>query len=185
VVNGDGGMNENKAKILELMWANENHAEFGQIAKVTGLKPRALNMHLRGLVKDGYIAKEKWHEYALTSLGREVLGFPKTDGKLAQKVLGRTPQETVFRFYRGIDQPAGVTSDSLEDFCEKLGAMDAAIVEFHVGRGDFEAWIVALGDAELAKRLKGIREAKLTGEPLRKKVHETVKSRHAELLNAK
>jgi DNA-binding HxlR family transcriptional regulator len=178
-------MNENKAKILELMWSNENHAEFGQIAKGTEIKPRALNMHLRGLIKDGHVEKLKWHEYALTPKGREALGFPKTDGQLAQKVLRKTPQEWAFIFYRGIDQPAGVTSDSLEDFCEKLGAVDAAIVEFHVGRGDFEAWVVALGDAELAKRLKGIREAKLAGEPLRKKVHETVKFRHAELLNAK
>ena len=178
-------MNENKVKILELMWVNENHADYEQITKETGLKPRAANMHLRGLLKDGHIAKVKWHEYTLTPLGREALGFPKTDEKLAKKVLGKTPQEWAFHFYRGIDQPTGVTSDSLTDFCEKLKSVDAAIVEFHVGRGDFEAWVTALGDAELAKRLKTIRETKLAGEPLHKKVYEAVKSRCTELLNAK
>jgi hypothetical protein len=63
--------------------------------------------------------------------------------------------------------------------------MDLKTVEFHAERGDFETWVSSLGDAELAKRLKIIRGTKLTGEALRKKVFETVKSRCNELANAK
>ena len=177
-------MNENKVKILELMWGDENHIHYKQIIEKLGLKPRATNMHLRGLLKGGYITKVQFHEYILTSLGREVIGFPKTDEKLAKKVLGKTSREKAFHFYKGIDQPTGVTSDSLTDFCEKLKTVDAKIVEFHTERGDFETWVASIGDIELAKKLKVIREKKLTGEALHKKIYETVKSRCNELLNA-
>ncbi len=178
-------MTETKVKILELMQVNENPVHYKQIIEKLGLKPRATNMHIRWLLKDGYITKVQFHEYTLTSSGREAIGFPKTDEKLAKKVLGKTSREKAFHFYKGIDQPTGVTSDSLTDFCEKLMTVDAIIVEFHTKRGDFETWIASLGDIELARKLKVIRETKLTGEALHKKIYETVKSRCNELLNAK
>jgi DNA-binding MarR family transcriptional regulator len=176
-----GKMNETKASILELLWANETPVHYKQIIEKLGLKPRAANMHLMGLLKDGYVTKSSGGEYTLTSSGREAIRFPKTDEKLAQKVLGKTSKEKAFHFYKGIGMPTGILSDNLNDFCEKLKTVDVKVVEFHSNRGDFEAWISSLGDIELAKRLKVIRVTKLTGEALRKKIYETVKSRCDEL----
>jgi len=178
-------ISETKANILELMWVNEAPLNSKQIAAKMGLKQRAANMHLTGLVKEGYVTKSNSGEYTLTASGREAIGFPKTDEKLAQKVLSKTSKEKAFHFYKGIGQPTGVMSDSLNDFCEKLKTLDVKIVEFHTERGDFEAWVSSLGDTELAKRLKVIRGTKLTGEALRKKTYESVKTRCNELLNIK
>jgi predicted transcriptional regulator len=178
-------MTETKASILELLWADETPVHYKQVAEKSGLKSRSANMHLMWLLKEGYVTRSNSGKYSITSSGREAIGFPRTDEKLAQKVLGKTSREKAFHFYKGIGQPTGVISDSLNDFCEKLGTMDAKIVEFHTERGDFEAWISSLGDIELARRLKVIRETKLTSEALRKKIHETVKSRCNELLSMK
>jgi DNA-binding MarR family transcriptional regulator len=180
-----GKMTETKASILELLWANETPVHCKQVAEKLGLKSRAANMHLMWLLKEGYVTRSNGGEYSVTFSGREAIGFPKTDEKLAQKVLGKTSREKAFHFYKGLGQPTGVVSDNLNDFCEKLETMDAKIVGFHAERGDFEAWVSSLGDIELAKRLNVIREAKLTGEALCKKIHETVKSRCNELLCTK
>jgi len=178
-----GKMTETKTSILELLWVNETPVHYKQVAEKLGLKPRAVSMHLLGLLKEGFVAKNNEGEYTLTSSGREALGFPKTDEKLARKVLGKTSKEKGFHFYKGIGQPTGIISDSLNDFCEKLKTLDVKAVEFHTERGDFEMWVSSLGDTELAKRLKVIRGTKLTGEALRKKIHETVKFRCNELLS--
>jgi DNA-binding MarR family transcriptional regulator len=180
-----GKMTETKAKILELLWVNESPVYYKRVAEELGLKPRAANMHLMGLLKGGYVIKSKGNEYSLTSSGKEAIGLPKTDEKLAKKVLGKTSKEKAFHFYKGISQPTGILADSLDDFCEKLKMLDVKIVEFHTERGDFEAWVSSLGDVELAKRLKVIRGTKLTGEALRKKIHGTIKSRCNELLSMK
>jgi hypothetical protein len=54
-------------------------------------------------------------------------------------------------------------------------------VEFHVNRGDFEAWFMGLGDIELARKTLLIKEQKIFGEEMRKKLYEVVKNRCEEL----
>jgi len=54
-------------------------------------------------------------------------------------------------------------------------------VEFHTHRGDFEAWFNGLGDVELARKALLIREQKMVGDELRKKLYEIVKNRVEEL----
>ncbi|MBS7614318.1 hypothetical protein KEJ18_01075 [Candidatus Bathyarchaeota archaeon] len=178
-------MSETKVDILELLWVNDGPLNSKQIVDKLGLKPRAANMHLMGLVKNGFIAKNVDNEYTITPSGRVALGFPATDEKLARKILSKTLKEKAFYFYKGIGQPTGITADSLNDFCEKLKTLDTKIIEFHTERGDFEAWVSSLGDLELAKRLKVIRGTNLSGELLRKKTYESVKSRCEELSKAK
>jgi 5S rRNA maturation endonuclease (ribonuclease M5) len=51
-------------------------------------------------------------------------------------------------------------------------------LEFHLYRGDFEAWFAALGDSELAKRTLLLRDRKALGEKLRSELYETVKNRY-------
>ncbi|MBS7656645.1 MAG: DUF5752 family protein [Candidatus Bathyarchaeia archaeon] len=178
-------MSETKADILELLWVNDAPLNFKQITEKLGLKPRAANMHLLGLMKAGFIAKNANNEYTITPSGRVALGFPSTDEKLARKILSKTAKEKAFYFYKGIGQPTDIEADSLNDFCEKLRTLDTKIIEFHTERGDFEAWVSSLGDIELAKRLKVIRGSNLSGELLRKKTYDAVKSRCDELSKAK
>ena len=55
-------------------------------------------------------------------------------------------------------------------------------IEFHLSRGDFENWISSLGDIELARRLRLIREKNLTGEALKEKLHIAIRTRCDQLL---
>jgi hypothetical protein len=70
---------------------------------------------------------------------------------------------------------------SLGDFCDKIQNIDTSAIEFHINRGDFEAWFTGLGDAELARKTLLVREQKMLGEELRKKLSEIVKKRCEEL----
>jgi hypothetical protein len=54
-------------------------------------------------------------------------------------------------------------------------------IEFHLYRGDFEAWFNGLGDIELARKTMLIRERKMHGEELRNKLYNIVKNRFEEL----
>jgi len=174
-------LSQEKRDILEWIWRKEKILGLRDIAKETGLKVRAVNMHLLGLKKADYVSQSKSGYYALTSLGEEALGLPKIDSELARKILGKTSMEKAFQFYAGIDQPLGISSDSLSDLCEKIKLVDLKSLEFHISRGDFELWVHYLGDVQLAKRLRLIRESRLCGETLRDEVYTVVKSRCDEL----
>jgi hypothetical protein len=97
------------------------------------------------------------------------------------KILDKTLPERAFYFYSGIGQSTGLSSDNLVDFCDKIRSVGTRSVEFHVARGDFEAWIRDLGDTGLERRLRLIREMELTGEALRRRLYITLRSRCDEL----
>jgi hypothetical protein len=97
------------------------------------------------------------------------------------KILDRTLPERAFYFYSGIGQFTGLSSDNLADFCDKIRSVDIRSVEFHLARGDFEAWIRDLGDTGLERRLRLIREMALTGDALRRRLYITLRSRCDEL----
>lgn len=54
-------------------------------------------------------------------------------------------------------------------------------IEFHVKRGDFEAWFKCLGDGELAKKTSLIKARKLSGEELQLKLVEIVENQYITL----
>ena len=138
-------------------------------------------MHLLTLRLAGYVSTPKKGYYTITEEGKEVIGFPKLTKEHASSILREVPHEKAFHFYVGLGQPLGVSAKSLPDFCEKVQTVSLESVEFHTARGDFELWIHYLGDVELAKRLRLIRESGLSGEDLRKEIYEAVKSRCEEL----
>ena len=175
-------MSKAKEQILSLLWEAENPVPLKEVSEKIELKVRSANMHLLGLVKSGHVSKSKKGYYRITGSGREAIGLPKIDKKFAERVLGKTSAERAFQFYRGIDRPTGIVSDSLVDLCEKIKALDIEPIEFHLSRGDFENWISSLGDTELARRLRVIQDKKLTGQTLKDRIHETIKSRCEELL---
>jgi len=170
-------LSQERRDILGWIWRKEKKLGLRDIARETGLKVRAVNMHLLGLKKDGYVWQSEDGYYALTNSGKEALGFPKIDSELAAKILGKISMERAFHFYAGVDQPLAISSDSLSDFCEKIKSIDLKSIEFHISRGDFELWVHYLGDVELAKRLGLIRESGLCGETLRDEVYNVVKLR--------
>lgn len=99
------------------------------------------------------------------------------DSELAKKILRRTSAENAFHFYADAERPLWISSDSLIDFSKKIGSVDLRSIEYHSRRGDFEMWIRHLGDNELADRLTLLRETGASGESLRNRLHEAVRSR--------
>ena len=171
-----------KKQILSLLWEAENPITLKEVSEKIGLKGRSANMHLLGLVKLRHVSKSKKGYYRITNSGRGAIGFPKISKKFADKVLSKTSAEGAFHFFRGIDQPTGILSNSLIDLCEKIKTLDIESIEFHMSRGDFETWISSLGDIELAKRVRMIREENLAGHTLKERIYETLRSRCDRLL---
>ena len=170
-----------KRKILEVLWASVKPMNVQAIAEKTGLNISSSMVHLLGLRKAGYISAPEKSYYAITKTGKEAIGLPKLTKEKASHILRELPKEEAFHFYTGINQYVGVYASSLNDFCDKIQTINVKSVEFHASRRDFELWLDSLGDLELARIMGIIRRASLSGENLRKKVHESVKSRCEEL----
>ena len=72
--------------------------------------------------------------------------------------------DSVFHFYKDVNQPLGVSAQNLGEFEEKLKSIDIESIEFHVERGDFESRIRFLGQPQLEQRVHRIKEEHHTGE---------------------
>jgi len=173
--------NQVRRKILEVLGAAGKPMSLREIAQKIGVGASSTMGHLLGLIKAKYVSVPQKHYYAITDLGKQTLGLPKFDKKLALSILSSVPFEKAFHFHTGINQYVGVYANSLNDFCDKIQKIDLKSIAFHLPRKDFELWFRSLGDLELAKKMELIRGMELSGENLRKKVYETVKSRCEEL----
>jgi hypothetical protein len=85
------------------------------------------------------------------------------------KGLWKNPKKP-FHFYKDVNQPLGVYADSLSDLGEKIKSVDIASIEFHLERGDFESWAHYVGNTNLEKRLKEVKEEDHKGEHLLEKL---------------
>ncbi|UCF59268.1 MAG: hypothetical protein JSV15_02325 [Candidatus Bathyarchaeota archaeon] len=170
-----------KRKILEILWIAGKPIRVQDIAEKAGLSISSSMMHLLGLRKAGHVSTLGKSCYAITKTGKEAIGLPSLTKEKALHILRELPKEEAFHFYTGLDQYVGVYATSLNDFCDKIQKVNVKSVEFHAPRRDFELWLDSLGDLELAKIMGIIRRASLSGENLRKKVYESVKSRCEEL----
>ncbi|MEM4713224.1 MAG: DUF5752 family protein [Candidatus Bathyarchaeia archaeon] len=170
-----------KRLVLETIWVLNKPAKPVEVAEEVGLGFPTVMMHVVGLAKMGYVNAVEKGYYAITDKGREALGLPIINGEKARQILAYVPVEKAFYFYTDISKPLGVYAASLGDFCEKIQKIDIDSIEFHLYRGDFEAWFTGLGDTELAKKTALIRERKMSGEELRSKLYQAVKNRCEEL----
>lgn len=170
-----------KRLIIETMWMVNKPTKAAEIAKETGLSFPTVMMHIIGLTRMGYAESPEKGLYVLTEKGKKTLGFPEIDKEKASEILGYLPMEKSFHFYADIGKPLNIHATSLQDFCDKILKIDINSIEFHVNRGDFEAWFMDLGDIELARKTLLIREQKILGEHLRKRLYEIVKNRCEEL----
>jgi len=170
-----------KRLILETMWVIDKPLKATDIAKDTRLTFPTIMMHIIGLTRMGYLEHREKGFYTITEKGKKTLGFPEVDKEKAEEILAYLPLEKSFHFYAAVGKPLNIHAASLQDFCDKILKVDMSSVEFHVNRGDFEAWFMALGDIELARKTLLTKEQKILGEELRKKLFEIVKSRYDEL----
>jgi len=166
-----------KRLILETMWLLDRPAKATEIAKEAGLGFPPVMMHILGLTKMAYVQMPEKGTYVISESGKKVLGLPIISKEKAAEILAYLPMEKSFHFYADIGKPLNIHAASLGDFCDKILKVDPSSVEFHVNRGDFEAWFAGLGDAELARKTLLVREEKIAGENLRKKLYEMVKNR--------
>ena len=170
-----------KRLILETMWSIGKPLKPKELAQEIGIGFPSVMMHIIGLNKMGYVEPFGEGRYAITVHGKEAIGFPKLTRDKAEAILQPLPPDKAFHFYAEIGRSLGVYADSLQNFCEALKTLDPHAVEFHMSRGDFELWIIGLGDIELARKVTLLRGLGLSGEELRKKLYETVRKRCEEL----
>jgi len=170
-----------KRLILETLWMLDKPEKATEIAKDTGVNFPAVMMHIIGLTRMGYVKTPEKGFYLITDEGKKSLGFPGIDKEKAAEILAYLPAEKSFHFYADIGKPLNVYAASLGDFCDKVKMIDLSSLEFHINRGDFEAWFNALGDVELARKILILREMKMVGEDLRNKLSEIVTKRYDEL----
>ncbi|RLI37616.1 hypothetical protein DRO55_00955 [Candidatus Bathyarchaeota archaeon] len=174
-------LSQAKINILRVLWEADKPLTLKEISVRAGVKPRSANMHLLNLRMMGYVETPRRGFYALTDEGKAALGLPRVDGEGARRILGEVPPEKAFHFYLKIGSPLGLSARSLTQFCEMVKTINIKSIEFHTARGDFELWIHFLGDVELAKRIRLLREKGLSGEELRGKLYKIIKSRCEEL----
>ncbi|MDH5460243.1 MAG: hypothetical protein OEW71_04315 [Candidatus Bathyarchaeota archaeon] len=170
-----------KRLILETMWMLDKPARAAEIAKEVGLGFPPVMMHIIGLARMGYVETPEKGYYVIAREGKSALGFSEVSEEKARRILAYLPIEKSFHFYADIGKPLNVYAASLQDFCDKILKVDVGSVEFHVHRGDFEAWFMELSDVELARKTLLIKEQKSSGEELRNKLYEIVKNRCEEL----
>jgi DNA-binding transcriptional ArsR family regulator len=166
-----------KREILETMLLHDKPARAVQIAKESEKKFPSVMMHLIGLTRMGYANSPEKGQYVITERGKEALGIPEIDKETAIAILADTPEDRAFHFYVDIGKPLSLYAYSLQDFCDKILKVSIDSVEFHLNRGDFEPWFTGLGDVELTRKIALLKEKKITGEELRRRLHEIVENR--------
>jgi hypothetical protein len=170
-----------KHEILEALFLHEQPVKAVQLAKELEKEFPSVMMHLLGLIRLGYAFSPEKGRYVISDEGKKELGLPRLTKEQAIEILKQTPWERGFHFYAGIGKPLDIYANDLLDFCAKLAQIDMGTFEFHLARGDFEVWFASLGDAELAKKTSLLKQKKLKGEELCRRLQEIAQTRCTEL----
>lgn len=171
--------------ILEHVWMFSKPTKPADVAKSVNMNFSTVMMHLIGLTKMELVSSPEKGFYAVTEKGKKALGLPEINKQKAAEILKHLSAEKSFHFYTDIGKPLNVLADSLGTFCEKIQKINPNSIEFHLHRGDFEAWMTELGDTELAKKISLIKKQKASPEDLRRKLSEAVQKRYEELVKIK
>jgi hypothetical protein len=170
-----------KQEILETMLLNEKPMKAIEVASESKKKFPPTMMHLLGLTKMGYVTSPEKGQYVITERGKSALGVPEINKEKATAILSYAAQDKAFIFYISVGKPLSLHAHNLRDFANKLDKADLASVEFHLQRGDFEAWFKGLGDEELAKKTALLKKKNAAGEDMRKQLRCIVEQRHLDL----
>ncbi len=170
-----------KQEILETMLLCDKPQKAAEIAKEANKEFQPTMMHLLGLTRMGYVSSPQKGLYSITDAGKKFLGIPQTTKEKAADILAYAPHDKAFEFYAAVGKPLGLHAHTLRDFAHKLERADAASIEFHMKRGDFEAWFRGLGDEELAQKTALIKRRYSGVEEQRKQLESAVEHRYLEL----
>jgi hypothetical protein len=170
-----------KLEILETMLLNGKPMKAAQVAAENKKEFPSTMMHLLNLGKMGYVTSPQKGLYTLSDEGKKALGIQPVTKETAKTIIAYAPHDKSFNFYLDVGKPLHMHAHSLQDFANKIGKIDIKSIEFHTGRGDFEAWFKCLGDQELTKKAALIKARKFEGEQLRTLLHDVVEERCQEL----
>jgi predicted transcriptional regulator len=149
-------LKEEQFKVLKAMIEATSRMDLNMFAEKVKLTPNQTMQQIQELAKEGFLQKS----------GR---GYGITEkGKAAFKVFTPVTEEMSFHFYFDINQPADLTSKTLQEFYKAIKQVSAGSLEFHLYRGDFENWLKeACKEQKLADKIGGIKVTGLKGEELR------------------
>jgi DNA-binding MarR family transcriptional regulator len=170
-----------KKGILEELWEDSVPLQAADLSRRLNLKYQVVLMNISELEKMGYVESKQKGYYSITEQGREALGLPLLTVELAQRIVSTGTGERAFHFFRGIGNYTGVSATSLQDFCEKIQAINKQSINFHLSRGDFERWFEFLGDKELAKRTSLLKKKEMSDEQFRDALYNLVQNRCLEI----
>jgi DNA-binding transcriptional ArsR family regulator len=173
-----------KYEILKTMLKHDKPLRAAQIAEELGKEFPSVMMHVIGLTRMGYAKSPEKGLYIITEKGKKALGVSEINPENAKTILACLPQDKSFHFYANVGKPLSLCAYGLQDFGDKILKVEVESIEFHMNRGDFEAWFVGLGDAELAKEVALLKEKNMAGEELRKSLHDIVGNRFIALTRA-
>jgi len=160
-------LTEERLKVLKVMSEVTGRLDLNEFARMVELTPNQTMKHMQELLKADFVRKIGGG-YGITETSRAIL-----------KALTPVPTGMEFHFYRTIGQPTSFAAKSLVDFYEIVKQITADSLEFHLYRGDFENWIrTALNDTAFAEDLANLKNAKLTGENLRKEIIQAAEARY-------
>jgi hypothetical protein len=170
-----------KEEILESLLLNDKPMRAVDVAKESGKEFPPVMMHILGLKRMGYVSSPKKGQYAITQKGKEALGLPEINKEKATAILAYLPYDKAFHFYANVGKPLNLHAHDIRDFSNNIGRADIESIQFHMNRGDFEAWFHDLGDQELTKKVALLKQKNVVGEDLRKQLHEIVEQRYIAL----
>jgi Mn-dependent DtxR family transcriptional regulator len=150
-------LSKTKRNILQFIWEDDKPLTLSELVEKTRLTVRTVRRHLNEMERTGLVKKSG---YFITDEGKELIGFPPINEKIAQKVLRKTSPREAFYFYTDYGKPLAVS------------------LEYHIHNGHFTAWIQYLGDTELAERINQLQNTVGTGEALRNTFYTLIKYRY-------
>lgn len=159
-----------KFEILEDLLLHDRSVKPIQVSKEVGKEFPSVMMHIIGLTRMGYAISPEKGYYTITDEGKKCLGLPEVNKELARKLLVGKLHDKAFHFYLDLHKPLDAKAYNLQTFNAQLKKIPVDSINFHMKRGDFEAWFEGIGDIELAKKTTLLKDKNLNGEKLRRKL---------------
>lgn len=169
VISETGSLAMERVKILTVLDELKTPVTLNELTGKAALSRGKTLGLLQKLVREDYVGRE----------GKCYLIAPK--GQIALRELNPIHSGEEFYFYLDLGQYTGVLAKSLDEFLERLRTIDVRSLEFHMSRGDFEAWIRDIfEDQDLVREFVKLKETGAKGEDLRMKLSEVVDKRYRE-----
>lgn len=162
-------------EILKALVAYNGEATLNELVWSSSFTRTEVNETLESLHARGLVEPKHGEEWGLTAKGYEVVeALEKLDREKVAKILRTLPSGEGFYFYRDIGQYTGKMASSLSEFHKILDEIEDKSINFHLDNGDFEHWLVHVGDEELAARLREIASSDLGYTALKSAIREVV-----------